>query len=119
MRTSSIDQPLWVGAALAVSTVAIVVFLLDRSVAIWSAVGLAGISMAGVILAVVASRDHIMVRGVILLAALVAAALLVVYDLLDAVMDMLVEADWPVAIVSAVLVLMLGTVMTVLVSDEE
>ena len=99
--------------------IAIIAFLRDRAIAGPSALAVATSVVLGFSLAVFASRNHIMVRGAIWLISLGLISLLVIYDFLDAMMDLLVEADWPVAVVSALLVLMLGIVMTVLVSDEE
>ena len=45
--------------------------------------------------------------------------LLLIYDVLDALLDPFIAADWPIVVAAVLLVIGLGTLMGILISDDE
>ena len=117
--TAVARSAIWVAAALAVSLAAILVFLDDQYVRDWRSWSLAGVMVVGAAGAIVSFRRYSLGRAVMWFVSLTIVTLLIIYDVLDALIDPFVEADWPVAIIALLLVVGLGTMMGILISDDD
>lgn len=109
----------WIIVGVAVPLVAIAAFLRDQFPVDWPDWAIAGTIVAGMAGAILAFRRDSMGRALLWLVSLAVVTLLLVYDALDAIIDPFVEADWPVAVVAIVLVVGLGSLLGILISDNE
>jgi peptidoglycan/LPS O-acetylase OafA/YrhL len=109
----------WVAIAVAVSLLAIMAFLYDLYPRDWRDWGIAGAIVAGAAGAIVAFRRDSLARAVMWFVSLGVVAVLVVYDVLDALVDPFIEADWPIAVIAILLVIGLATLLGILISDDE
>lgn len=109
----------WIAIAVAIPLVAIAFFLRDLISPGWRDWAIAGAIVAGTAGAIVTFRRHSMARALTWFLSLAIVAMLVVYDVLDAMIDPFMEADWPVMIVAILLVAGLGHLLSILISDDE
>jgi hypothetical protein len=105
--------------AVAIPLVAFSAFLNDLFPNNWRNWAVAAAVVAGAIGAIIAFRQDSLGRAVIWLASLTVVTFLIIYDVLDALIDPFIEADWPVAVVAILLVLGLGSLLGALISDDE
>lgn len=109
----------WVAIAAAVSLLAITAFLNDRYPHDWRDWGVAGAIVVGAAGAIMAFRRDSLARALMWFASLALVTLLIIYDVLDALVDPFIEADWPIAVIAILLVIGLATVLGILISDDE
>jgi hypothetical protein len=110
---------LWVAIAAAVSLAAIIAFLNDIYPHEWRDWAVAGAIVAAAAGAIMAFRRDSLARALMWFASLAVVTLLIIYDVLDALVDPFIEADWPVAVIAILLVIGLATLLGILISDEE
>ena len=118
-RPAGARKAIWVVAALAVSLAAIMAFLTDQFPRDWRDWTVAGVIVAGAAGALASFRRYSLGRALMWFVSLAVVTLLIIYDVLDALIDPFVEADWPIAVIALLLVVGLGTVLGILVSDDE
>ena len=109
----------WVAIALAVPLLAITAFLNDLYPRDWRDWGIAGAIVVSAAGAIMAFRRDSLARALIWFASLAVVSLLIVYDVLDALVDPFIDADWPIAVIAILLVVGLATVLGILISDDE
>jgi len=109
----------WIAIAAAVPLIAIAAFLGDFLPLEWEDWAIAGAIVASVAGAIVTFRRDSFGRALTWFASLTVVALLIIYDVLDAIIDPFVKADWPVAVVAILLVAGLGGFLTILIADDE
>ena len=109
----------WVAFAVGVSLLAIGAFLRDLFPRDWSDWAVAVTIVAGVAGAIITFRRESMGRAFMWLLSLTVVTVLLIYDVLDALLDPFMTADWPIGVVAVLLVVGLGTLLGVLISDDE
>jgi hypothetical protein len=109
----------WIAIAITVPLIAIGLFLRELLPFDWQDWAIAGAIVAGTAGAIVTLRRDSMARALVWFASLAIVALLVTYDVLDAAIDPFIAADWPVVIVAVLLVAGLGSLLSILISDDE
>lgn len=105
--------------AIGLGVLAVEIFLRDLGVQNLRSWGAAAIVVAAVSCAALALPRDSLARALIWFLTLPVAGFLVLYDLLDSLLDPYVSADWPVAGVSFLLVLLIEAVLLAAMSDEE
>ena len=119
-RLVSVARPaLWVAVCVAVAFLAIAAFLNDLGPRGWHDWAAAGTIVAGAAGAIVAFRRDSLGRALIWFVSLALMALLIIYDVLDALVDPFMAADWPIAVIAIVLVVGLWTLLGFEISDDE
>lgn len=119
-------QPLAVARTAALGAIAAVValvavgaFLNDLFPHNWLNWVVAAAIVAGAAGSIIAFRRDSFGRALMWLGSLTVVSFLIIYDVLDALIDPFMRADWPVAIVALLLVLWLQDVLAILVFDDE
>jgi hypothetical protein len=110
---------IWTAIATAIALLAVIAFLRDQYPKDWTAWAVAGATVAGVAGAFIAFKRESLGRALLWLASLIVVAFLVIFDVLDAIVDPFIDADWPVAAMAVLLVIGLGTFLSILVADDE
>jgi hypothetical protein len=109
----------WIAIVISIPLIAIGLFLRDLFPLDWQDWAVAGTIVAGTAGAIVTLRQHSKARALTWLVSLAIVAMLVVYDVLDAIIDPFFQADWLIIIVAILLVAGLGHLLSVLISDDE
>jgi hypothetical protein len=105
--------------AVAISLLAIALFLNDLFPRGWQDWAIAGTLVAGVSGAILALKRDSFARALMWLLSFTVVTLLLIYDVLDALLDPFIAADWPIAVAAVLLVIGLGTLLGILISDDE
>ena len=110
----------WGAIAAAISLFAVIGFLQDllphNSYNWYAAAAIVGVAAA----AILAIPPHSAARALLVLASLTIVSFLISYDVLDFMVDPIMAADWPIAIVAMLLALwLLVGVFAILVLDDE
>jgi len=109
----------WCVLGIIVALVAVAAFLRDlfpHDLRAWT---VAGLVVAGAAATIAAFKRESLGRSLMWLASLAVVTLLIIYDLLDAMLDPFLEADWLIAVVAGLLVIGLGSLLGVLISEED
>jgi hypothetical protein len=109
----------WVTAVIAISLLAVSVFLNDLYPRVWRDLGAAGVIVVGATGALFTFRRDSLGRALMWFVSLTIVTLLRIYDVLDALADPFIDADWPIAVIAILLVIGLGTILGILISDDE
>jgi peptidoglycan/LPS O-acetylase OafA/YrhL len=119
------DRPLvdprsavWAAIAAAVALLAITAFLNDLYPRDWRDLEIAGAVVAGAAGAIFTFRRDSLARALMWFASLAVVTALILYDVLDVLVDPFIKSDWPVAAIAMLLVIGLATVLGILISDE-
>lgn len=105
--------------AVVIPLLAVVAFLMDQYPQDWTAWAVAGTIIAGVAGAFIAFKRESLGRALMWIASLIVVTFLIFFDVLDAIVDPFIDADWPVAVIAVLLVIGLGTFLSILVADDE
>jgi hypothetical protein len=105
--------------AIGLGVLAVEIFLSDLGVQNLRSWGAAGIVVAAVSCAALALPRDSLARALVWFLTLPVAGFLVLYDLIDSLLDPYVNADWPIAGVSFLLVLLLEAVLLAAMNDED
>jgi hypothetical protein len=109
----------WGSIAAAVGWVAVMAFLDDLFPNVWRNWAVAAAIVAGAAGAIIAFRRGSVGRSLMWLGSLTAVAALIVYVVLDFLIDPFMLADWPVAIAAILLVVWLQNMFAILAFDDE
>jgi ubiquinone/menaquinone biosynthesis C-methylase UbiE len=109
----------WSGISAIVALLAVMAFLNDLSPNDWRNWAVAPAIVAGAAGAIIAFQRGSVGRALTWLGSVTAVAVLTVYDVLDALIDPFMRADWPVGIAAILLVWGVGSIYPKLVSDDE
>lgn len=119
-RPEAVARPVvWGAIAISLSLLAITAFLNDLRPHDWWDWAIAGTIVVGVAGAIVAFRRDSVGRALTWFVSLTLVTLLVIYDVLDVLVDPFIDADWPIAVIAALLVITLATLLGILISDDE
>ena len=108
-----------IAIAAGLQLVAVALFLRDWFPLDERAWAIAATVVAGVAGTIVMFRRDSLGRALIWFASLAIVTLLIIYDVLDALIDPFMEADWPIIVVAIVLVAGLGVLLIALISDDD
>jgi peptidoglycan/LPS O-acetylase OafA/YrhL len=109
----------WMAFGIGIALLAIAAFLNDRSPHAWQDWAVAATIVAGISGAIVMFKPDSMGRSLMWLLSLSIVTLLLIYDVLDALLDPFMQADWPIGVVAIVLVVAIGVLLDILISDDE
>lgn len=109
----------WITIAIAVPLIAIAVFLGDLFALDWREWAIAGTIVAGMFGAIMTFRRDSMARALAWFASLAIVTLLLIYDVLDAIIDPFIAADWPISVVAIAVVASLGSLLSSLISEDD
>ena len=109
----------WPAIGIAVGLLAIVGFLHDLGIRHLESWAIAAAMVAGTAISVLVLPREGLPRALIWFGAVLVAAFLILYNVLDAILDPLIRADWPIAGLSIALILGLETALTIIVSNDD
>ena len=109
---------LWPAIWIAGGLLATVGFFRDMELPGLLSVGIAVAMITGTTIVVLMLPRESVVRALIWCGSVLVSAFLIIYDLLDALLDPLIYADWPIAIFAIAVVIGVAAVVLVRVTDE-
>jgi SAM-dependent methyltransferase len=105
--------------AVAVAVLAVMVFLNDLFPNVWRNSAIAAAIVAGAAGAIIAFQRESVGRALMWLGSLTVVAVLIVYDVLDILIDPFMRADWPIGVAAVLLVVWLQKMFAIRAFDDE
>ena len=108
---------LWPAIAAGLGLLATAGFLLDRGLRELRAWPIAGLVVSGAVIALLILPRNGVARIIVVVGAAIAAGFLMLYDVLDVLLDPVLSADWPIAVLATVLTVALGGLLVTVDPD--
>ena len=109
---------LWPSVWIATGLLATVAFFRDMELPGLQSLGIAVAMITGTTTVVLMLPRESITRALIWFGSVLVSAFLIIYDVVDAILDPIVHADWPIAIFAIAMVIGVAAVVLVRVTDE-